>query len=56
MKQPCVKCKRCDNWFGTYWCKSKRIDGVTGERVFHQCWWYRHTPFCKFKSKENDHD
>lgn len=56
-KPPCSECKRyrrySDVWGDvSHICDSKRINGVTGKTILHECWWYRHSPFCKFESKD----
>lgn len=53
-KPPCCECERCfieeDSWGIKYHlCDSKRINMVTGEKIYHECWWYRRSPFCKFE-------
>ena len=54
MKPPCVDCERCFSPFLEYWCQSNRKNKVTGTNIFHKCWWYRRTPFCKFKPKDDE--
>lgn len=56
-KPPCVECKRhrtIENWWDDkcHLCDSKRINMVTGEKIYNGCWWYRRSPFCKFESKD----
>lgn len=65
MSKPlCITCKHCEfnpklDVPERAWCHIKRKpllkSGVTGEmikrRSLHKCWWYRHTPFCKFEER-----
>lgn len=55
-KPPCFECKRYlmdeDVWGTKYHlCESKRINMITGKNIYHECWWYRYSPFCKFEKE-----
>lgn len=61
MKPPCCECQRHKLFEARYinekdlhYCVSKRINQVTGKSIIHECWWYRRTPFCKFKQKDDE--
>lgn len=57
-KPPCSECARVykctDRYFDListiYFCKSKKRNKVSGEPIYHKCWWYRRSPFCEFES------
>lgn len=62
-KKPCYTCKHCNSAFHSdishkyALCRINRRplrrSGVTGEMIkresLHRCWWFRHTPFCRYE-------